>query len=122
MGTPLYTALRDSLGAFTAARWAAREPALANHSGTRALPPIDPDTLRGQVAELWAATGTGEPSTGKRADVLRYTLEMVARDVAVRPVMTREVSDAARGQWLAFQLLSLHSSPHASVHVLTLAP
>ncbi|GMK56238.1 hypothetical protein CspeluHIS016_0300780 [Cutaneotrichosporon spelunceum] len=93
MGTPLYNALSEALVSFTAASWAVREPALANHSGSAALPPLDPDVLKAEVAKLWTTTGSGEPSTGKRADVLRFTLEMVARDLAVRPVMNRELAE-----------------------------
>ncbi|BEJ11678.1 hypothetical protein CspHIS471_0201380 [Cutaneotrichosporon sp. HIS471] len=93
MSTPLYTALSDALGSFAAASWAAREPTLAGHSGPQALVPLDRELLKEQVTQLWATIGSGEPSTGKRADVLRYTLEMVARDLAVRPVMNRELTE-----------------------------
>lgn len=105
MATPLYATLRDDLVALTQSIWAAREPLLAAHEGPGALPPLDAEQLRQQVADVWARTnGSGEPSTGKRVDVLRSTLEMVARDVAVRPIMDAEVrrregEQASRRRW-----------------------
>lgn len=96
MATPLYANLGDSLAALTRASWAQREPLLATHKGASALPALDAAELRQQVSDLWAHTGHGEPSTGKRVDVLRATLEMVSRDVAVRPIMDGEVCSHPR--------------------------
>lgn len=97
MATPLYASLRDELVALTQSIWVAREPLLAAHEGPSALQPLDAEQLRQQVTDVWARTsGSGEPSTGKRIDVLRSTLEMVARDVAVRPIMDAEVRRRAR--------------------------
>lgn len=93
MATPLYANLRDALAGLTRATWAEREPLLRKHEGAIALPALDASRLHQQVSDVWAATGgSGEPSTGKRVDVLRATLEMVARDIAVRPIMDLEVS------------------------------
>lgn len=88
---PMYTTLRDELDALVAANWSTRQARLPSHAGAGALPPLPAGQLRNQVRDVWARLAQQEPSSSKRAEVIRSTMDLVGRDLAVRPVVNLDV-------------------------------
>lgn len=83
----LHALLRDELSSLAKSTSTSRSAALKKHAGAGSLPPLDGTKLRESVKNAWDTATAAASSSSKSRDVLRSTLDLVGRDVAVRPVM-----------------------------------
>lgn len=86
----MYAKLRDELEALSTTSWTERQAELASHTGPAALSPLDAATLTSHVKGIWSSI-PHDASSSRHAEVVRSTLDLVGRDIAVRAVVNGKV-------------------------------
>lgn len=98
--TTLHANLRTDLLGVLGSLGQKRQTELKKHKGPEALKPLDADDLRKQVDAIWSKNYDEGPSS-RRPDVLRTTLDLVGRDLALRPIVTGEVRPITHSAFVA---------------------
>lgn len=88
--TTLHSSLTDDLSGLLGTLGKKRQTELKKHKGAAPLKPLDADDLRSKVDAIWTKNHDEGPSS-RRPDVLRGTMDVVGRDIALRPVVSGEV-------------------------------
>lgn len=89
--TTLHSSLTSDLSGLLTTLGKKRQTELKKHKGSAPLKPLDEADLRTKVDAIWAKNHDEGPSS-RRPDVLRGTMDVVGRDIALRPVVSGEVS------------------------------
>lgn len=89
--TTLQSSLTKDLSGLLGTLGKKRQTELKKHKGAGPLKPLDAADLRAKVDAIWSKNHDEGPSS-RRPDVLRGTMDVVGRDIALRPVVNGEVS------------------------------
>lgn len=107
--TTLHASLTKDLSGLLATLGKKRQTELKKHKGAAPLKPLDADDLRSKVDAIWSKNHDEGPSS-RKPEVIRGTMDVVGRDIALRPVVAGEVGTVAPPATLT----DINSSPSQS--------